>query len=66
MTLALRSPNLLSNIVSVDNAPVRVALVGNFARYIEGMEKIDQQSATSQTQADKILQEYEEVDDARC
>lgn len=61
MAVALRYPQKVSNIISVDNAPVDAALLGNFGKYIQGMRKIDQSGVTSLTAADKILQEYEDV-----
>jgi pimeloyl-ACP methyl ester carboxylesterase len=50
MTLALRSPDLVANIVAVDNAPVDAALKNDFGGYV-----------TKQSEADTILQEYAEV-----
>ncbi|RQM04889.1 hypothetical protein DH86_00002675 [Scytalidium sp. 3C] len=61
MTLALRSPDLIRDIVSVDNAPIDAALLGSFAKYIQGMKKIEQQGVTRQGEADRILAEYEEI-----
>jgi len=60
MTLALRSPDMIRDIVSVDNAPIDAALLGSFARYIRGMKKIEQAGVTRQGEADKILEAYEE------
>jgi pimeloyl-ACP methyl ester carboxylesterase len=60
MALALRSPDLVQDIVSVDNAPVDKILSRDFADYIRGMKQIDAASCTRQAEADKILQEYEE------
>ena len=60
MTLALRSPEIIHDIVSVDNAPIDAALLSNFGKYIQGMKKIDDAGVTRQAEADKILQEYEE------
>ncbi|KAL3955224.1 hypothetical protein ACCO45_010787 [Purpureocillium lilacinum] len=60
MTLALRSPDAVANIVAVDNAPVDAALRNDFAHYIRGMEKIQSAGITRQAEADQILQKYEE------
>ncbi|KAK0754815.1 Alpha/Beta hydrolase protein [Schizothecium vesticola] len=60
MTLALREPDLIASIVSVDNAPIDARLESDFARYIRGMKKIDEADVTRQAEADKILQPYEE------
>ena len=61
MTLALRSPEIINDIVSVDNAPLDAALLGNFGKYIQGMKKIEEAGVTRQAEADKILVDYEEV-----
>jgi len=60
MTLALRTPEKIHDIVSVDNAPVDAALLSNFGKYIQAMRKIEEAHVTRQSEADKILQEYEE------
>ncbi len=61
MTLALSKPEAIENMVSVDNAPVDAVLNGSFAKYIQGMRRIEEAGVTSQSEADKILQEYEPV-----
>lgn len=61
MALALRSPDLINDIVSVDNAPLDAALLSEFARYVQGMKKIEKEGITKQAEADAILKEYEEV-----
>ncbi len=61
MTLALGSPHLVRDLVAVDNAPVDTAIGREFGRYIQGMIKIDEAAVTRQADADKILQDYEEV-----
>ncbi|TGO60121.1 hypothetical protein BCON_0038g00370 [Botryotinia convoluta] len=60
MALALESPEMVEDIVSVDNAPIDAALLSNFAKYIQGMKKIEDAGVSKQTEADKILQDYEE------
>jgi hypothetical protein len=61
MTLALSSPDLVSDIVAVDNAPVDVTLSRDFAEYVRAMKKIQEAKVTRQSDADKILQESEKV-----
>jgi pimeloyl-ACP methyl ester carboxylesterase len=60
MALALRSPDLVSDIVAVDNAPVDVSLSRDFPKYVRAMKKIQEAGVTRQSEADKILSEYEE------
>ncbi|TGJ86443.1 hypothetical protein E0Z10_g2314 [Xylaria hypoxylon] len=59
MTLALDQPSLISNIVSVDNAPIDATLSRNFATYIRGMRHIEEAGVTRQSEADSILASYE-------
>ncbi|KAF7544978.1 hypothetical protein G7Z17_g9545 [Cylindrodendrum hubeiense] len=59
MTLALRSPELVTDIVAVDNAPVDATLSRDFAEYIRSMKKIQDANISRQTEADAILSEYE-------
>lgn len=61
MTLALHSPDMVNDLVAVDNAPLDASLGSDFARYIQGMRKIDNANVTRQADADKILEPYEEV-----
>ncbi|KAF4333618.1 Abhydrolase domain protein [Fusarium beomiforme] len=60
MALALHSPDLVADIVAVDNAPVDVALSRDFPKYVRAMKKIQEANVTRQAEADKILSEYEE------
>ncbi|KAI1180927.1 alpha beta hydrolase fold family [Nemania sp. FL0916] len=59
MTLALDQPSLISNIVSVDNAPIDAVLSRDFAKYVRGMRHIEEAGATRQSEADEILADYE-------
>lgn len=61
MTLALLEPDLIQDIVSVDNAPLDAALNGSFAKYIQGMRKIEEAGVTRQSEADEIFAAYESV-----
>ena len=61
MTLALAEPDMVSNIVAVDNAPVGATLGSSFGKYVQGMKKIEATGVTRQSEADKILQEFEDV-----
>jgi pimeloyl-ACP methyl ester carboxylesterase len=60
MTLALKNPDLIADIISVDNAPLDAALLSNFGKYVQGMKKIEQAGVTRQAEADAILNDYEE------
>lgn len=59
MALALHSPDLVANLIAVDNAPIDARLGSDFGRYIQGMKKIDEAKITRQAEADAILAPYE-------
>ncbi|KAK8041166.1 hypothetical protein PG994_014173 [Apiospora phragmitis] len=59
MALALAQPTLIRDIVSVDNAPVDAILESSFGKYVQGMKRIEEAGVTKQSEADKILQDYE-------
>ncbi|KAM0276358.1 hypothetical protein ACHAQH_006851 [Verticillium albo-atrum] len=61
MALALQSPGLVRNIISVDNAPVDAVLESGFGRYIEGMKRIEKAGVMRQAEAEEILKDYEPV-----
>lgn len=56
---------MIEDIVSVDNAPLDGALLSDFAKYIQGMRKIEEKEVTRQAEADKILRDYEEASHKR-
>ncbi|PHH70673.1 hypothetical protein CDD80_5799 [Ophiocordyceps camponoti-rufipedis] len=57
MTLALRSPDVVASLISVDNAPVQSPIQDEFGQYIRGMAEVEAAGLTSRGQADEILQE---------
>src|SRR4051812_26961485 len=59
MVVALRSKTPIANLISVDNAPVDAALKSDFAKYVQGMRKIEDSNVKKQSEADAILAEYE-------
>jgi len=66
MAVALRKPSIVGNLVSVDNAPVDAALKSDFGKYITGMKKVEAAGVRKQSEADEILQAYEEVRNTHC
>ena len=61
MTIALQSPDVVSALIPVDNAPINAPLQTDFSKYVEGMQKVEAANVTKQSDADEILQDYEEV-----
>lgn len=59
MVVALRGKTPISNLISVDNAPVDAALASGFAKYVQGMRRIEDANIKKQSEADDILAEYE-------
>ncbi|KAJ6008873.1 hypothetical protein N7522_003889 [Penicillium canescens] len=60
MAVALRSPDRVSALIPVDNAPVNAALKSDFPRYVRGMQKVEAEKVSKQSDANKILEDYEE------
>ncbi len=61
MTVALRSPQLVGALISVDNAPIDAHLRSNFNKYVQGLRDIEEAQVKRQAEADDILRKYEEV-----
>lgn len=61
MTVALRSPQLVSALIPVDNAPLDATLKSDFGKYVQGMKKVEEAGVTKQSEADEILKKYEDV-----
>lgn len=61
MVVALRSPQLVANLIPVDNAPVDAALKSDFGQYVKGMKKVEEAKVKKQSEADAIFKEYEDV-----
>ena len=60
MTVALRDRMPISDLIPVDSAPADAALSSDFPKYMQAMRRIEDSDCTKQSDADKILQEYEE------
>jgi pimeloyl-ACP methyl ester carboxylesterase len=63
MTVALRQPSLVANLVVVDNAPIDTALQSDFHSYVQGMKDVERAQVVSQKQADELLKPYAKVND---
>lgn len=61
LTLALHAPDLISNVVAIDNGPIHLPLTEEFPRYLRGMAKVEDMQVRTHREADRILKEYEEV-----
>lgn len=61
MAHALADPDSLDKLIIVDMSPARGAISAEFARYIDGMRKVQAANVSSKREADVILQPYEEV-----
>lgn len=61
MTMALRTPERVSGLIPVDNAPVNATLKSDFPKYVRGMQHVENEKVKKQSEASKILEAYEEV-----
>lgn len=61
MVLALQSPETVTALIPVDNAPVSAMLGSPFNDYVKGMKEISEAHVTKQSEADQILAKYEPV-----
>ncbi|KAK6534657.1 hypothetical protein TWF281_005963 [Arthrobotrys megalospora] len=59
MSVALRSPSLIQDIIAVDNAPVNAQLGRQFAQYLQAMNRIENTAIINMKEADEILAAYE-------
>lgn len=59
MAAALSNPELVSKLVVVDMPPVAMQLSKNFATYVDAMRAIEEANPTKQSEADKILSQFE-------
>ncbi|PYH46827.1 alpha/beta-hydrolase [Aspergillus saccharolyticus JOP 1030-1] len=61
LILALESPNLIKDVVAIDNCPIHLPLEEDFVRYLQGLARLRELPITSHRQADGILAAYEKV-----
>jgi pimeloyl-ACP methyl ester carboxylesterase len=61
MTLALQEPDLIANLIAVDNAPVDAELKSGFHSYVIGMKEVERVQPTKQAEADEVLKPYAKV-----
>lgn len=59
MAVSLRCPDLVNDLIVVDNAPVPGTLHSSFGIYVRAMRQIEDAHVTRQSEADTILQQYE-------
>ncbi|KAJ5557396.1 hypothetical protein N7494_001311 [Penicillium frequentans] len=60
MTVALQSPESVSALIPVDNAPLNATLKSDFPKYVRGMQHVEREKVKKQSDANKILEDYEE------
>lgn len=60
MAVALRRPELVRDLIPVDNAPVDAALKSDFAKYVQGMKKVEAAQPKKQSEADAIIKPFVE------
>ncbi|KAJ5573716.1 Alpha/Beta hydrolase protein [Penicillium hispanicum] len=60
LSLALHSPDLIENVVAIDNCPIKLPLSEDFPRYLEAMAKVRDAQVKTHSEADEILKQCEE------
>ena len=60
MTVALRKPESVSALIPVDNSPIDAALKSDFGKYVQGMIAVEAAKVTKQSDADALLQKFED------
>ena len=61
MAVSLRRPELVRDIITVDNYPGEAMLSTSFGQYVQAMRKIEDSNVQKQSEADAILKDYESV-----
>lgn len=59
--MALRNPHAISALIPIDNIPLDAALKSDFGRYVHGMRAVEDARVSKQSDADKILQKFEQA-----
>ncbi|KAK8199584.1 Alpha/Beta hydrolase protein [Phyllosticta capitalensis] len=65
MTVALRSPHLVRDLIPVDNAPVDATLKTDFATYIKGMAALQEAELLKHSEANVFMKPYVPDDNVR-
>ncbi|KAF8433127.1 prolyl oligopeptidase-like protein [Terfezia claveryi] len=59
MAVSLRRPDLVRDIIAIDNAPIEAMMGSSFGQYIQAMRRIEDANLQKQSDANSILKEYE-------
>lgn len=57
LTLALHSPNLIANLVAIDNCPIELPLTPDFPEYIQTMARVEAAQAKTHSEADQLMKD---------
>ncbi|KAH8426751.1 alpha/beta fold hydrolase [Aspergillus melleus] len=61
LTLALHNPDIVSNVVAVDNGPIALPIPSDFKRYMEGLAEVEQAHVRTHAEGERILAKFEEA-----
>lgn len=61
MTLALHAPDIISDVVAVDNSPVALPLPKDFEKYMEALVEVEHARVQTHAEGEQILAKFEEV-----
>ncbi|EED21200.1 alpha/beta hydrolase, putative [Talaromyces stipitatus ATCC 10500] len=59
-TLALHAPDLISNVVAIDNGPVRIPIPTDFQKYLHALSEVNKAKIRTHSEGERILAQYEE------
>lgn len=57
LTLALHSPNLIANLVAIDNCPIELPLTPDFSEYIQTMARVEAAQVKTHSEADQLMKD---------
>ena len=61
LTLSLHAPDLISNVVAIDNCPISLPIPADFQKYIDALAEVNKARIKTHSEGERILAQYEEV-----
>lgn len=61
LTLSLHAPDLISNVVAIDNCPISLPIPADFQKYIHALAEVNKARIRTHSEGGRILAKYEEV-----
>lgn len=61
LTLSLHAPDLISNVVAIDNCPISLPIPPDFQKYIDALAEVNKARIKTHSEGERVLAKYEEV-----